>query len=95
MSPNPFVLESWPAFVLTLFTILLLIVFILWFCAFLLNTFLYTARESEREHRWSLARHLTFGGTLLFFVIVLITAQYTMYYEPYVPPTYGGSFGQR
>jgi hypothetical protein len=92
MNPNPFALESWPAFLLTLGTILTLIVFTLWLSAFLLNTFLYTDRESEREHRWTLAKHLTFGGTLLLLAVVLIATQFTLFYEPYVPPTYGGKF---
>jgi hypothetical protein len=95
MNPNPSALSSWPAFMLTLSTVLLTIVFVLWFSVFLLNRLLETDRQSEREQKWTLRRHLAFGGAVLVALAVLISVQYAFYYEPYVPPTYGGSLERR
>lgn len=80
---NPYAVDSVPAFILTLATIVLGVTFVVWFAVFLLNLAMDTSREVGRERAWSVRMEAAFGTVVLLMVATLLAVQYAFYYSPY------------
>mgnify|MGYP000989558555 CR=1 FL=1 len=89
---NPYFLLEMGPLLLTTLIVVLVVVFVLWLALFLLNRVLDFSHDVPSERRWTVARQLTFGFSILCLVALLIIIQSTVYHRSYdltqVLPTY-------
>lgn len=82
---NPYALMELAPFLTTVLLFVLVVAFVLWLALFILNRIIDTSRDAPQERRWTLARHLTFGFTLLCLLVMVAIVQYTAFHRPYQP----------